>query len=82
MSSYTELSPFLVQAFANVTRVKLGIELNQLKVTLRAERGSISLSSAISYLENWHGINVPEFLHAVFVEADRLRWKLSESYSE
>ena len=77
MSSYSELSPFLVEAFLNVTQRQFGFTFTNMRISLKEERGAISLSSAIAYVQNWHGADLPSFTHAIFVEAEELRWRLS-----
>jgi hypothetical protein len=82
MSSYTELRPFLLDAFKNVCLVTVKTSFDSLRITIEGGAGTISLDQALTYLHTWYGICLTEFTHAMFVEADRLRWKLSAAYIE
>jgi hypothetical protein len=82
MSSYTELRPFLLDAFRNVCTQNVKTSFDSLRISIEGEGGTISLDQALTYLHTWYGICLTEFIHEMFVEADRLRWKLSSTYIE
>ena len=82
MTSYSEIRPYLLQAFANVVRRDYNVHFGDLLISLDGSKGTISLDHAISYVVEWHGASVLHLVSSIWMEADRLRWKLSEGYIE
>lgn len=82
MTSYTEVRPYLLEAFANVVRRDYNIYFGGLLINLDGSGGAISLDRAVAYVAEWHNVSIFHLVASIWMEADRLRWKLSEAYIE